>query len=160
MKIAIASDHAGFELKGKIKEFIKKHWASKVRVVDYGPDELVFNDDYPDYVSKVAKEVSEDPLHVKGIVIGASGQGEAMVSNRYKNVRAGVYYGGTLDVLEAVRTHNNSNVLSLGARFLTEKEALKAVEIWLTTPFSEDERHIRRNKKIECLPHSHTQHHD
>lgn len=160
MKLVIASDHAGFELKTQIKEFLKEKYHGKIKVVDFGAHKLEEGDDYTDYVSKASQEVSKDPKHVIGIVIGGSGQGEAIVSNRYKGVRATVYYGGSIKIVELGREHNNSNVLSLGARFISKKEALKAVEKWLLTPFSEDERHIRRNKKIDTLPFSFHPHHN
>ncbi|MEI6238391.1 MAG: RpiB/LacA/LacB family sugar-phosphate isomerase [bacterium] len=152
MKIAIASDHAGFELKEHLKTYLKKKYGEKIRVVDFGPKAYVEGDDYPDYISLAALEVSKDPAHVRGIVIGGSGQGEAMVANRYRNVRALVYYGNDLKIIRVAREHNDANVISLGARYMTLKEAEKAVDACLNEPFSGEERHVRRIKKIECLP--------
>jgi ribose 5-phosphate isomerase B len=87
----------------------------------------------------------------KGIVIGGSGQGEAIAANKVKGVRAAVYYGGSLDIVKLSRTHNDSNILSLGARFLTQEEAIEAIKVWLETPFNNEERHKRRIKKIRAF---------
>lgn len=145
MKIYIASDHAGFEMKRELIPFLLKNG---FEVVDFGPMTYVHEDDYPDYVSKVAEKVSKELL-TQGIVIGWSGQGEAMVVNRFPNIRAAVYYGGTKHVLTLSREHNDANILSIGAHFVTNQEAKEAVLLWLQTSFSNDERHIRRIKKIE-----------
>lgn len=146
MKIFFASDHAGFELKSKLIPFVE---SLGYEAVDKGGYEADSNDDYPDFVRLAGIEVSEEPTRNRAIVIGGSGQGEAIVANRFPNVRAVVYYGGTLDIVKLSREHNDANVLSLGARFMSEEEAKNAVELWLKTPFSEDERHARRIKKIE-----------
>ncbi len=145
MRIYIASDHAGFELKGKLISFLRE---SGHEVTDKGPYKFDALDDYPDFLGPVADSVAADPNSI-GIVMGGSGQGEAMVVNRKKGVRAAVYYGGTLEIVRLARQHNNANVLSLAARFVTEEEAKDAVSLFLSTPFSGDERHIRRIKKIE-----------
>lgn len=145
MKVYIASDHAGFEMKRELIPFLS---ANGFDVTDFGPTTYVHEDDYPDYVSKVAEVVSKQLL-TQGIVIGGSGEGEAMVANRFKNIRAVVYYGGSKHILTLSREHNDANVLSLGARFMTTQEAKEAVLLWLRTSFSNDERHIRRIKKIE-----------
>lgn len=146
MKIFIASDHAGFTLKGKLIKLLE---GLGVEVFDKGPSSLDETDDYPDFIAPVAREVSESPKTARGIVIGGSGQGEAMVANRLANVRAAVYYGGKNDVVALSREHNDANVLALGARFVTEDEARDAVKLWLKTPFSQEERHVRRVEKIE-----------
>ncbi|MSU45351.1 MAG: RpiB/LacA/LacB family sugar-phosphate isomerase [Candidatus Zambryskibacteria bacterium] len=145
MKVYIASDHAGFEMKRELKSFLTENG---FEVFDCGPKEYIHEDDYPDYVSKVAEKVSKELLS-QGIVIGWSGQGEAMVVNRFPNIRAAVYYGGSKHVLTLSREHNDANILSLGAHFVTNQEAKEAVLLWLQTSFSNDERHIRRIKKIE-----------
>ncbi|MDO8493265.1 MAG: RpiB/LacA/LacB family sugar-phosphate isomerase [bacterium] len=147
-KIYIASDHAGFELKGKLIDYLE---IEGYIIQDMGAHSYDEADDYPDFVSLVAREVSDSPVESLGVVIGGSGQGEAMVCNRFPNVRASVYYGGNLDVVKTTRQHNDSNVLSLGARFMSEEEAESALKIWLETDFSGEERHIRRHKKIEEL---------
>ncbi|MDP3958338.1 MAG: RpiB/LacA/LacB family sugar-phosphate isomerase [bacterium] len=145
MKIFIASDHAGFELKKKLVEFLSH---SKYEVEDRGPYQFNQFDDYPDYMKPAAEAVAADS-GARGIVIGGSGEGEAMVANRVRGVRAAVYYGGALDVVKLARDHNDANVLSLGARLVTEREARDAVTLFLSTPFSNDERHVRRIAKID-----------
>jgi len=147
MKILIASDHAGFELK---KELIAYLIELGYEVADKGPFQYVADDDYPDFIVPVAKEVSKDK-NLKAIILGGSGQGEALVANRFENVRAVVYYGSNLDIIKLVREHNDANVLSLGARFITLEEAKEAVRLWLETNFSEDPRHLRRLEKIYRL---------
>ena len=145
MKIYLASDHAGFPLKQKLAEFLS---GLGHEVVDKGPYELNETDDYPDFMTPVAKLVKEDGC--MGIIMGGSGQGEAMVANRINGVRSAVYYGGTFDIVRLSREHNDANILSLGARFLSEDEAKKAVKLFIETPFSKEERHIRRIKKIDA----------
>jgi ribose 5-phosphate isomerase B len=145
MKIYTGSDHAGFEMKRGLISFLKEN---NFDVIDCGPLEYVHDDDYPDYISIVAKHVGEE-VGARGIVLGWSGQGEAMVANRFSNVRAAVFYGGTKHVLTLSREHNDANILSLGAHFITTQEANEATLLWLSTEFSNDERHIRRIKKIE-----------
>lgn len=157
MKIFIASDHAGFELKKFLIESLSEEGNE---VIDCGAHQLIEGDDYPEYISKAARSVSEAELarmrgvtegnvDVRGIIIGGSGQGEAIMANRYEAVRAAVYYGGPDEIVSLSRKHNDANILSLGARFLNEKEALKAVKLWLNTEFSGDERHVRRIDEID-----------
>ncbi|HLC74328.1 MAG TPA: RpiB/LacA/LacB family sugar-phosphate isomerase [Candidatus Nanoarchaeia archaeon] len=143
MKIYLASDHAGFQL----KEALKKHLSRVHAVEDLGTnsDKLC---DYPDFIFPLAKNVAKDNESF-GIILGGSGQGEAIAANRISGVRAAVYYGGNLEIVKLSRTHNNANILSLGARFLSEKEAVGAVELWLATAFPGDERHVRRIAKID-----------
>ena len=86
-----------------------------------------------------------------GIIFGGSGQGEAMVANRYPNVRATVYYDGPREILELSKEHNNANILSIGARFVSKEYLNDIVEFWLNQEFSDEERHLRRIKKIEEL---------
>ncbi len=123
-----------------------------------GPHEFDPDDDYPDLIAPAAQAVSENPS-LRAIIIGGSGQGEAIVANRFKGVRAVVYNGETRPTdgrtvpneIIGAREHNDANVLSLGARFLNEAEAKAVVDVWLNTPFSEEERHIRRIKRIDDL---------
>jgi ribose 5-phosphate isomerase B len=152
MKILFATDHAGFELKEKLILYVKE---LGYEVEDHGAFEYDEGDDYPDSISKVASEISQNPDGVMGIILGGSGQGEAIVANRYSNVRAIVFNGQCEVPSEKVpneivisREHNDANILSLGARFLTEKSAKEAVRLWLETPFSKEERHVRRIAKI------------
>jgi len=145
MKIFLGADHAGFKLKNKIKTYLEELGEE---VFDKGANELNEQDDYPDFILPVARAVREDK-GAKGIILGGSGQGEAIVANKIPGVRAVVYYGGDKKILTLSREHNDANVLSLGARFLTEEEAITAVKLWLETSFSKEERHERRIKKIE-----------
>ncbi len=146
MKIYIGSDHAGYAMKRELIEFLV---GKNFEVYDCGPYEYNHEDDYPDYVSVVADAVSKDPENSKGVIMGFSGQGEAMVANRFPNVRCAVFYGGSKHILTLSREHNDANILSLAAHFITTQEAKQAVELWLHTEFSGEERHIRRIKKIE-----------
>ena len=145
MKLVLASDHAGFALKATLAAYLI---GEGYEVEDVGPFELNLEDDYPDYCIPLAKKVARDP-ELLGIVIGFSGQGEAIACNRVKGARAAVYYGGPEEVLRLSREHNNANILSLGAKFLSVDEAKEAVAIWLATDFSHGERHQRRIEKLD-----------
>lgn len=146
MKIYFATDHAGFDLKNKIFNYVKD---LGYEVEDCGAYELNPTDDYPEFIKRASQKVSENPNNTKAIIFGGSGQGENMVANKFKNIRSVVFYGGPIEIIKLSREHNDSNVLSLGARFISEDEAKEAVKIWLETPFSEDERHIRRIAEID-----------
>lgn len=146
MKIYFASDHAGFEMKNELIGFVK---GLGYETEDCGAFELNPNDDYPEFVKKAAQAVSLAPEASRAIVLGGSGQGEDMVADKFSNVRSAVYYGGNLEIIKLSREHNDANVLSLGARFLSDEEAKEAVKLWLETPFSEEERHERRINEIE-----------
>ncbi len=161
MKVYLASDHAGFALKNALVAYISElgHEA-----VDVGAHALMPGDDYPDFILPCAEKVAAEnmpgePASAFGIVVGGSGQGEAMAANRVKGVRAAVFYGPaprpqtdedgeTLDMISSARIHNDANILSLGARFLSEDEAKQAVKRFLDTPFSGEERHVRRIAKF------------
>ena len=143
-KIILASDHAGFDL----KECLKKDLLELgYQVEDEGAHEYDEQDDYPDFIVPAAKKVAKDQ-NFRGIIFGGSGQGEAIAANKVKGIRAAVYYGSNIDIVKLSRTHNNANILSLGARFVTKEHAREAVKLWLNTDFSEDTRHERRIKKI------------
>ena len=146
-KIILGTDHAGFGLKEEVKKFLVE---SSFDVDDQGAYSLDKKDDYPEFIYKAVKKVAATP-DSKGIVFGGSGQGEAIVANKVKGIRAAVYYGSKTDIVKLSRTHNDSNVLSLGARFLDKKEAIEAVKLWLNTAFSEEERHKRRIKQISQI---------
>lgn len=158
--VYFGSDHAGFSLKNELLTFVRDELGYMVE--DCGAYEHNNEDDYPTFVFPVARSVAEEPENRRGIVLGASGQGEAMVANRVSGVRAALYYGepqGTqtdaggeaLDLIASTRRHNDSNVLSLGARFITSEEAKRVVREWLETPFAGEERHLRRIKQIDTL---------
>jgi len=151
MKIYIGTDHVGFELKEKLKVYLAE---LGFEVQDFGAFNFVGTDDYPDYIKLVAEAVAEDKGSF-GIILGGSGQGEAMCANRTKGIRTAVFYGqkeGTspdsFEIVKITREHNNANILSIGARFVSEDEAKFAVELFLNTKFSGDERHIRRINKF------------
>lgn len=142
--IYIGSDHAGYELKEKLKIFLKE---LGYEINDKGAFKLDNQDDYPDFIVPVAESVSFSKDNF-GIILGGSGEGEAMSANKIDGIRATEYYGGNLEIIKVSREHNDANILSLGARFITEEEAKKAVKLFLETKFSGDERHIRRINKL------------
>lgn len=159
-KIFIAADHAGFALKNALIEHIR---TLGYEIEDMGAHTLDPEDDYPDVMTLLARKVTASP-DARGIVVGGSGQGEAMCCNRVPGVRAAVFYGpmrvtAALDIegghsedgYDAVRLprrHNDANVLSIGARFVSGNEADEAVRIFLETPFSSSPRHARRLAKF------------
>ena len=144
MIIHIATDHAGLELKEKVKSYLSK---LDYEVIDHGAYEYDALDDYPDFIFPCAKVVSND-LNSKGIILGGSGQGEAMAANRVKGVRAAVFYNGPDEIIKLSRQHNDANILSLGARFMSDQEMYKIIELWLSTDF-ESGRHKRRIEKLD-----------
>lgn len=145
-KIYIGTDHAGFYLK---KDLIKYLEIKGYEIEDCGAYEMDEQDDYPDFCAETAKKVVSDEGSV-GIVIGGSGNGEAIVANKVKGIRAAVYNGGKVEIGKLAKQHNNANVLSLGARFISPEEAKRAVTLWLETEF-EGGRHQRRVDKITNL---------
>ena len=139
-KIFISSDHAGFELKEMIKIFLKKN---KLSFFDFGPSN---NNrcDYPDYAHKLSKKVAKDKNFV-GILICGSGTGMNMAANKHKNIRAAQCFN--VKSAKLSRLHNDANIITLGSRLLTKKNALKYLSIFLKTKF-EGGRHLKRVKKI------------
>ncbi|MDP3640665.1 MAG: RpiB/LacA/LacB family sugar-phosphate isomerase [Nanoarchaeota archaeon] len=148
--IYLASDHAGFVLKEKLKQYLTR---SGYDCKDCGPFRYEPLDDYPDYMIPAAQNVARHKSS-RGVFMGGSGQGEGIVANKVKGVRAAVYYGGNREVVRLSRDHNDANVLALGARFVSEAEAKKAVKLWLETPFSGAVRHTRRLRKIKLFERS------
>ena len=146
MKIYIASDHAGFFLKKSLLQYLK---IKGFEVEDMGANVLNEADDYPDFMIPCAQKVVSDTGSV-GIVIGGSGQGEAIVANKVKGIRAVVYYGGNSQIPKLAKEHNDANILSLGARFMSGDDAKKAVTAWLDAKF-EGGRHNARIDKINKL---------
>ena len=158
--IFIASDHAGFALKNALIEHLR---TLGYDVEDMGAHALDPEDDYPDFVTPLARRVA-DELNARGIIIGGSGQGEAMCGNRVPGIRAAVFYGPMrvtsaleieggrsedgFDLVRLARRHNDANVLSIGARFVSGEEAEEAMHIFLDTPFSTSTRHARRLAKF------------
>jgi ribose 5-phosphate isomerase B len=161
MKVYLAADHAGFELKNALVEFVRTlgHEVEDCGAVSFNKD-----DDYPEIIGSAARKLSDDAakgIDSRAIVIGGSGQGEAIAANRFKGVRCALYYGAAgmqtdaqgkkLDMIASSREHNDANCLSLGARFLSVDDAKGAVRRWLELPFSAEERHARRIKQIDEL---------
>ena len=144
MRIFLATDHAGFKLKEKVKKVLVE---KSYDVLDKGAFAPNADDDYPDFIQVAAREISNSPQDM-AIIFGGSGQGEAIAANRFPHVRAAVFYGGSEEIVKLSREHNNANVLSIGARFLGDEEAIHAILLWLETPFSGDQRHKRRIKKL------------
>ena len=144
MKIHLATDHAGLDLKNAIKEYLldKGH-----DITDHGANEYDALDDYPDFIFPCARAVAAD-TESRGIILGGSGQGEAMAANRIKGCRAAVFYNGPEVIVKLSREHNNANILSLGARFMSQEEIYDVIEIWLEEPF-EGGRHQRRIEKLD-----------
>jgi ribose 5-phosphate isomerase B len=142
MKIAIGSDHAGFRYKEQIKKWLigKGH-----KVDDFGTDSDK-SCDYPDFIRPVAMAVAVGKYE-RGIVLGGSGNGEAMVANRVKGIRCAIAWD--LRSARLSRAHNDANVLSLGERMMSISEALEIVELWLATPF-DGGRHLTRIQKIDA----------
>jgi ribose 5-phosphate isomerase B len=141
-KIALASDHAGFAYKEQIKAMLL---AAGHTVRDFGTDSDAACD-YPDFIRPAAEAVARGDFD-RGIVLGGSGNGEAIVANRVRGVRCGVCWNEQLAVWN--RTHNDGNILSLGARTVTIEEALRIVRVWLEAPF-EGGRHLIRVRKIDA----------
>jgi len=146
MKIYLGSDHAGYDLKEQLKKFLAEEL--DYEVTDFGAEVFDESDDYPDFIVPVAKAVANEKGSL-GIILGGSGQGEAMVANRERGIRAAVYYGGPIEIITLSREHNDANILSLGARFLGVDNAKEAVKLWIETEFSCNQRHKRRIEKID-----------
>lgn len=160
MKIYIGTDHAGFEFKNKVVKYLTE---SGHEIVDKGAFIFDKNDDYPDFITPVAEAVSGDTASI-GIILGGSGQGEAMCANRIKGVRAMVFYGtkkavSSIDItgkesdkefemVSISREHDCSNIISLGMRFISENDAITAIDLFLESKYSNVDRHIRRVNKF------------
>jgi ribose 5-phosphate isomerase B len=146
--IHLASDHAGFEHKEVVRE-----WLSGLgfAVVDHGAKVYEAGDDFPDFIKLAAAAVNENPENSCGIIFGGSGQGEAMVANSYPKVRATVYYGGNKEIIKLSKEHNDANILSIGARFVSIDETKEVIWEWLHESVLEDEKYQRRNQKIQII---------
>ncbi len=142
MKVFLATDHAGFQLKEEIKNFlIDKNY----EVEDCGAFSFEKDDDYPKLIVKAAEKVSQDH-DSKGIIFGKSGTGEEIVANKIRNIRA--FTGVNEENVKLAREHNDANVLSLGSEFVNAELAKNLVQVFLQTPFSNKERHKRRLDEI------------
>jgi ribose 5-phosphate isomerase B len=138
MRVYLGSDHAGFALKSRLLGHLA---GLGHEVVDCGPTEYDGDDDYPPYCIRVGIRVAAEPGSV-GIVIGGSGNGEAIAANKVRGVRCALAFSD--DTARLGREHNDANVLSLGARMYDEDTAVRFAEVFLATPFSGGERHVRR----------------
>ena len=144
MKVAIASDHAGFPY----KELLARHLAAAGHeVVDFGTSSTD-PVDYPDFIRLAASAVASGRCE-RGIVLGGSGNGEAMAANRFRGVRCALCWNE--ESARLGRLHNDANVIALGERMVSEEMAIRIVDLWLTTPF-EGGRHVSRNQKLDTLP--------
>ncbi|MFQ5957174.1 MAG: ribose 5-phosphate isomerase B [Candidatus Brocadiales bacterium] len=145
MKIALASDHRGYEFKNKLCHLLSEHGYS---VADYGTDDSAKSVDYPDYASRAARAVSRKECE-RGILVCGTGIGMSLAANKVKGIRAIVAHD--IYSTEMSRRHNDSNVLCIGADLLAPGPmAMKIIQVWLETPF-EGERHARRVEKITDL---------
>lgn len=160
MKLYIASDHAGYEMKNELKLYLSNLGHS---VSDLGADTYSSEDDYPDYAKLISEDISKNSESL-GILICGTGQGEIMVANRNLGVRCALFYGEAIpktqidingtksdnsyEIVKLARSHNNANILALASRFIDIDQAKKAVSIFIETPFSNEERHVRRLRKF------------
>jgi ribose 5-phosphate isomerase B len=138
VRVYLGSDHAGFELKSALIEWLK---GAGHQPVDCGPEAFKPDDDYPPYVMQAAQRAVNDPGSL-GIVIGGSGNGEQMASNKIPGVRAALAFSN--QTAQLARLHNNANVLSLGAREYPVADAVGFAKVFVETAFSEEPRHVRR----------------
>lgn len=138
MRVYLGSDHAGFELKASLVQWLTQ---AGHEPVDCGPSSYVPDDDYPVYVMRAASATIGDPGSL-GIVIGGSGNGEQMASNKIRGVRAALVWSE--ETARLARLHNNANVLSLGAREYSIDEAVGFAKVFVETAFSGEPRHVRR----------------
>lgn len=163
MKISLATDHTGFEQLKDLEIYLESlgHTCQ-----NFGPTTLNINDDYPDYIVKAAEAVASGDFE-RGVIMGGSGQGEAMAANRLKGIRCAVFYGPAVvgriidangrvssspyEIVRLSREHNNSNMISIAARFVSLADMQQVVKIWLDTPFTEQPRHVRRIDKLDTL---------
>lgn len=161
MKIALSTDHAGYAQARELRDYIEE---LGYEVEYFGPGSMQQSDDYPRFVAPAAKAVASGKC-AKGIILGGSGQGEAMSANRFRGVRCAVFYGpivarrvvdidgrtshDAFEIIKLSRLHNDSNMLSLAARFVSLAEMKHAVKLWLETEFSGEPRHERRITELD-----------
>jgi ribose 5-phosphate isomerase B len=163
MKIYIGADHAGYELKNKLKTYLSELELG-YEVIDKGASAYDANDDYPDFVRPLAEAVAKNTGSF-GIILGGSGEGEAMCANRVSGARAMVFYAEAIpqttidingqnskdpyEIIKLARVHNNANIISLSTRFLSEDQIKFAIELFMATKFLDEERHVRRIQKLD-----------
>ncbi|MBT4220884.1 MAG: RpiB/LacA/LacB family sugar-phosphate isomerase [Candidatus Magasanikbacteria bacterium] len=141
----IASDHGGYQLKKRLIRYIENELNQKVE--DMGPSSFEDDDDYPDYVVPLAHKVIEQKA--RGIVICRNGIGASIAVNKVAGIRAGIGYN--LGAAETMMTDDNTNVLALASHHLSDDHAMAILKKWLTTPFSDEPRHVRRLEKVQAL---------
>jgi ribose 5-phosphate isomerase B len=148
MIIHLATDHAGFDYKQTVSAWLT---SEGYQVIDHGAAVLDSEDDFPDYIAEAAAAVSKTPVTARAIIFGGSGQGEGIAANRYPQVRAAVYYGGDVTIPALSRKHNDTNILSIGARFVDINTVKLVIWDWLHTPPLIEKKYARRNQKIEAI---------
>jgi ribose 5-phosphate isomerase B len=161
VNIALATDHAGFEQLKQLQTYLEELGHS---CQNFGPKKLDPSDDYPDFIRPAAQALASGQCE-RGIILGGSGQGEAMAANRFQGVRCALFYGPSVtrkvvdaegrishnpyEIIKLSREHNDANMLSLAARFVPLEDMKQVIKLWLETPFSGVERHARRNAKLD-----------
>jgi ribose 5-phosphate isomerase B len=161
MRIALATDHTGLEQLKDLQAFLE---GLEYECKNFGPKSLNLTDDYPDYIFIAAQAVARGEYD-RGIVLGGSGQGEAIAANRLKGIRCAVFYGPAVvgriidangrvssspyEIVKLSREHNDANMLSIAARFVSLSDMQQVVKLWLDTPFSDEPRHVRRINKLD-----------
>lgn len=161
MKIALSTDHAGYERLKKLKEGLE---LAGYACHDFGPAQFNIDDDYPDFIRPACESILAGGCEV-GIIFGGSGQGEAMAANRMKGIRCTVWYGPSVpieavnaegivssdpyEMLKLSKEHNNANMLSIAGRFVSDDETLRVAIKWLNESFKNEERHNRRIEKLD-----------
>lgn len=161
MKIALSTDHTGYEQLKQLQIYLE---GLGYNCRNFGPAKLTLDDDYPDYIRPAAQAVASGEYE-KGIIIGGSGQGEAMAANKVVGVRCAVFYGPAVprklvdasgrashdpyEIVKLSKLHNDANMLSLAARFLTLEDMKHVVKMWLETDFGNEDRHVRRIAKLD-----------
>ena len=148
-KIYFSGDHAGFRLKEKLKKWLEEQG---YKIKDFGSYEYEKDDDYPDFVIPMARQVAKEK-NSRGICVAGSGIGEVVATAKIRGARPVLFHSGEnlKRFIETSRVHDNTNILSFGSRFVTEEEAKKAIEIWLKTKFTNETRHKRRLRKYADL---------
>lgn len=150
MELYIAADHNGFELKNELKSWLQE---KGLQVIDMGPESFEKDDDYPDYGYKVATQVAEKPNERKGLLLCGSGVGMAVTANKVPGIRAALIHD--VDIAKSAQRDDDINVLALGASYIAPNRAKAVIEAWLNTPFSPQERYVRRIEKISDYEKKH-----
>ena len=142
--IYLGCDHAGFDFKEKVKNYLIK---KKFDVVDFGTYTYNEYDDYPDFLHPVAQALSQNPQE-RAIIFGGSGMGESILLNKYNGIRCGVWYGGDKSIIANYREHDDINAIAIASRYVNE-DILYDIDVFLSTDFIKEEKYIRRLNKIE-----------